>query len=158
MKRHFIKTIRNVIIILLIPVLVNAQDSPVLLNWLSGDAPKISAGVSWGVPWPQGTIKKGQSFKLTASDNKNLPLQSWPLAYWPDGSLKWIGFATVAGSENGNLKLSLGETGSVSGTNKFIVKESSSGVTINTDKLHCFVPASGSFILDSLIGKSPGRK
>jgi len=151
MKRHFIKTIRNVIIILLIPVLVNAQDSPVLLNWLSGDAPKISAGVSWGVPWPQGTIKKGQSFKLTASDNKNLPLQSWPLAYWPDGSLKWIGFATVAGSENGNLKLSLGETGSVSGTNKFIVKESSSGVTINTDKLHCFVPASGSFILDSLI-------
>jgi hypothetical protein len=25
-----------------------------------------------------------------------LPLQQWPLAYWPDGSIKWTGFATVA--------------------------------------------------------------
>ncbi len=25
-----------------------------------------------------------------------LPLQAWPLAYWPDGSLKWSGFAAVA--------------------------------------------------------------
>jgi hypothetical protein len=30
---------------------------------------------------------------LTAADGKTIPVQSWPLAYWPDGSLKWTGQA-----------------------------------------------------------------
>ena len=39
----------------------------------------------------------------------NLPLQSWPLAYWPDGSIKWTGFATVLPSDfQGPITLSPG--------------------------------------------------
>lgn len=55
----------------------------------------MAAGVSWGVPWPQGAVARGTSFQLI-SQQTSLPLQSWPLAYWPDGSMKWSGFATVA--------------------------------------------------------------
>ena len=57
--------------------------------------PELETGVSWGVPWARGTVRREQTFALTAADGKSLPLQTWPLAYWPDGSIKFIGFATV---------------------------------------------------------------
>lgn len=64
------------------------------VNWV-GDAPAVRGGVSWGVPFAQGAAHKEQAFTLRGPDGKGLPLQSWPLAYWPDGSLKFGGFATV---------------------------------------------------------------
>ncbi len=65
------------------------------LRWLGDAAPPLESGVSWGVPWPRGAVSKSQTFSLTAG-GAALPLQQWPLAYWPDGSIKWTGFATVA--------------------------------------------------------------
>ena len=59
--------------------------------------PGMDTGVSFGVPWAQGTVKKSDSFIL-ASQGKRLPVQSWPLAYWPDGSIKFVGLATVVPS------------------------------------------------------------
>jgi hypothetical protein len=72
-----------------------AARADVTVNWV-GAAPAVSTGVSWGVPFPQGAVQKNQAFALKGADGKPLPLQSWPLAYWPDGSLKFTGFATVA--------------------------------------------------------------
>lgn len=78
-------------------IVAGAQAAPasVTVNWV-GDAPSVTTGVSWGVPWPQGAVQKNQAFLLAGPDGKSLPLQTWPLAYWPDGSLKFSGFATVA--------------------------------------------------------------
>ena len=45
------------------------------------------------MPFARGTVRREQTFALTAPDGKSLPLQQWPLAYWPDGSLKWTGHA-----------------------------------------------------------------
>jgi hypothetical protein len=73
----------------------HAAPADVTVNWV-GKAPAIATGVSWGVPWPQGAVRKEQAFSLAGPDGKALPLQAWPLAYWPDGSLKFTGFATVA--------------------------------------------------------------
>ena len=66
------------------------------MKWLGDKAPGGAIGVSWGVPWPEGKVQKNRQFKLTTSDGQAKPLQSWTLAYWPDGSIKWTGFATVA--------------------------------------------------------------
>jgi hypothetical protein len=65
-----------------------APADPVTLNWLDGAPPPAAGGISWGVPWPRRAIPKGQAFALTTADNKALPLQTWPLAYRPDGSIK----------------------------------------------------------------------
>src|SRR5271166_1664820 len=72
-------------------------DGAVTIGWLDGAAPGIETGVSWGVPWARGTVGRSQTFALSANDGKALPLQAWPLAYWPDGSIKFTGFATVTG-------------------------------------------------------------
>src|ERR1700712_5001082 len=66
---------------------------PVDLRLLNKE-PSKSAGLSWGVPWPQGSVAHNAAFHLS-SEGKDLPLQSWPMAYWPDGSMKWVGFASV---------------------------------------------------------------
>ena len=71
-----------------------ATPPPVQLHWLDPSPPAFARGVSWGVPWPKGAVQKDQTFALNTADGGSLPLQSWPLAYWPDGSIKWTGFAT----------------------------------------------------------------
>jgi hypothetical protein len=51
------------------------------LHWLDGKAPSTTANPStWGVPWTKGEIDKSTALALTASDGKNIPIQSWPLA------------------------------------------------------------------------------
>ena len=59
--------------------------------WLDGAAPIHTDGVTFGVPWPQGAVKANATFALG-----DLAVQSWPLATWPDGSLKWSGHAIAA--------------------------------------------------------------
>ena len=120
----------------------------VQLNWLE-KAPLLPNGVSWGVPWPKGEVQKNQTFVLTSSDGKEMPLQSWPLAYWPDGSIKWSGFATVASAEQqGGLTLSAGK-----GTKPSVlvkVTEKVDYIEINTQAMSCQIPRKGAKIIDSM--------
>ncbi|MBW6480635.1 MAG: hypothetical protein K0B37_14500, partial [Bacteroidales bacterium] len=88
----------TLVMALLIPFRGRTQISSVDLNWLGEEAPEIATGVSWGVPFPENVYEKDQSFLLKNASDQSLPLQSWPLAYWPDGSLKWMGFSTVVDS------------------------------------------------------------
>jgi hypothetical protein len=76
-------------------VAADAPSAPVVLHWLDQSAPAVPQGVSWGIPWPQGAVNKQTTFALT-DGGAALAVQSWPLAYWPDGSVKWTGFAATA--------------------------------------------------------------
>src|SRR3972149_672595 len=73
-----------------------AAPQPVKLHWVNQPTPGVASGVSWGVPWPQGPVARDATFSLTDASGQALPVQTWPLAYWPDGSLKWSGLTTVA--------------------------------------------------------------
>jgi hypothetical protein len=71
-----------------------AQSAPI--RWLDATTPPAhDTGVSFGVPWPQGAVQRDATLALTDASGKTLPVQTWPLAYWPDGTLKWSGVATV---------------------------------------------------------------
>src|SRR5262245_42292501 len=63
------------------------------VRWLDDRAGTVAQGASWGTPWPRGKVKGTKECSLRDASNKLLPLQSWALAYWPDGSLKWTGHA-----------------------------------------------------------------
>ena len=66
------------------------------VHWLEGSVPASTTGTTWGTPWPQGQHPVGTAFSLHTPAGDPVPLQSWPLAYWPDGSLKWTGHAIPA--------------------------------------------------------------
>jgi hypothetical protein len=127
--------------------------APVKLSWLGGNAPLVSAGVSWGVPWPQGAVARGSSFSLRAQTTE-LPAQTWPLAYWPDGSIKWSGLATVVPAElAGPLTLSIG---SAPPSGSLTVKNDGKTVLVDTGALQCSIPPAGSAnLVDSI--KIEGR-
>ncbi len=67
------------------------------VRWLDGKAPPSCFGATWGVPWPQGRHAPGTEFALSTAEGTAVPVQSWPLAVWPDGSLKWTAHAVGAG-------------------------------------------------------------
>jgi hypothetical protein len=132
--------------------LTQAQQAvTVPLKWLNTPSSKIT-GVSWGVPWPQGQLKKNATFALSKANGETLQLQSWPLAYWPDGSIKWTGFATVADSnarEGMSLMLSQSKEKPVAGSS-LQVNDEGQAVRINTGTMQCMIAKSGDLLVPSL--------
>ncbi|MBZ9630063.1 hypothetical protein LB465_04665 [Salegentibacter sp. LM13S] len=130
-----------------------AQDREgVELSWLGDSSPEISTGVSWGVPFPEGEVKSINQFELINKEGDQLPLQSWNLAYWPDGTLKWLGFATVVETGDGSgFTLMSTDRGAKSTTkSNLIVKENADSIQIDTGVLQCRIPKRGSQIFSDL--------
>ncbi|RFM32893.1 Tat pathway signal sequence domain protein [Chitinophaga silvisoli] len=125
----------------------NMQDN-MPLHWLGDKAPKLSIGATWGVPWPQGAVKKSHGFVLESS-GQAVNLQSWPLAYWPDGSLKWT--AHAIGANKGltdQLVLKTVSTSTASGLVK--VKEEDDHYLIDNGLLQCRVEKSGEYLISNI--------
>ena len=121
----------------------------VALHWLGDESPTLASGVSWGVPFPRGTVSKTRSFTLTKANGETLPLQQWPLAYWPDGSMKFVGFATVASANtSGELRLAPGNPSAASPSLK--VQQGGNTVEIDTGVLQCNIPKQGTDFIGSM--------
>lgn len=135
-------------ILLASPAAALAVAPPVDLKWLDGTPPATPIGVSWGVSWPKGEVPKTQTFALTSADGKPLPVQTWPLAYWPDGSIKWTGIATVAGPDAASVRIAPGTPAALESTLK--VTEDGQSILIDTGKLVARIPKRGQNLIDSL--------
>ncbi len=119
-------------------------NGPIAIRWLES-APAIETGVSFGVPWARGTVRREQTFSLTDANGKALPLQSWVAAYWPDGSVKFSGFATVT---NAAGPFRLGPGAAVAGNLR--VAESGGAVDIDNGRFQCRIPKQGAYFIESI--------
>jgi hypothetical protein len=86
-----------------------AGAAPIDLHWLDGRPAATATGAAWGVPWPKGKLPAHIPLALTATDGTPVAVQSRPLAYWPDGSIKWTGHAIGAGDEKDGYVLGPGD-------------------------------------------------
>src|SRR3954469_199815 len=77
------------------------------LHWLDG-RPVAPVGCAFGVPWPSGTLSRTVPLALHAAGGAPVPVQSWPLAYWPDGSVKWTGHAVTSAATAETFELAPG--------------------------------------------------
>lgn len=67
------------------------------IRWIDGQAPaEISSGTTWGMPFPRGTVSGADALGVQDAAGTRVASQAWPLATWPDGSLKWAGIALPA--------------------------------------------------------------
>ncbi|HVW20313.1 MAG TPA: Tat pathway signal sequence domain protein [Opitutaceae bacterium] len=119
------------------------------VHWLEG-APPLPSGVSFGVPWPRGAVQRGQAFQLTAAGGGALPVQTWNLAYWPDGSIKWTGVATVAGAK-GPFQLAPAAAAPEAAGARLRVKRFETGWEIDTGALQARIPQEGDRLIDALV-------
>lgn len=116
------------------------------LVWLDGAAPAAHEGQSWGYPWPRGTKYSTRGYQMT-DGNGAVPVQTWPLAWWPDGSIKWTGHAIPANAGTGALNLREGRANAPSET--VSVRETAGGVEVRAGGVLWQVGRSGSAILRS---------
>ena len=132
-------------------IVARSADKPtsVTLKWLDGAAPAAPESVSWGVPWPKGALQKTDSLALTTADGKPVPVQTWPLACWPDGSVKWSGQAIVSGADStGPLQLSIGAAAAPGAPLR--ATQTADAITIDTGGAGCVIKKSGEFLFESL--------
>lgn len=78
------------------------------LRWLDGHKPARLEGATFGVPWPRGALRPNQAFSIRDGSGRATPAQSWPIAYWPDGSLKWSAHAVTGDAALDGLTLAPG--------------------------------------------------
>jgi hypothetical protein len=119
------------------------------VGWMGDAVPALETGVSWGVPWPRGTVRRDQAFTLTSAAGRPLPLQAWPLAYWPDGTIKFAGFATVAGpADTGAFRLAPGTPAAPASAVR--VTSGATAIEVDTGRLQCRIPTRGASIIESM--------
>ncbi|UCS95018.1 Tat pathway signal sequence domain protein [Echinicola marina] len=106
---------------------------------------KTESGVTFGIPWPKGQVKK-EEFVLMTEGGSEQAVQTWPLAYWPDGSLKWTGHAIADyGLLEGPLKLAPGKKVPFKKTMKTVEEEDK--IIVDTGLIRCQINKKGTYLL-----------
>ena len=126
---------------------IAAPAGDVTLHWLEGRSPAVASGVTWGVPWPCGKVPKNTTFSLRNSFGDSVPVQSWTLATWPDGSLKWSAHAVPPTSNLGDkLTLSPGQAGAPAKPG--LVSEEGDAIQIDTGVIQCRLARKGTNFIE----------
>ncbi|KAF4407421.1 exo-rhamnogalacturonan lyase family protein [Streptomyces lycii] len=122
---------------------------PVTIRWLEEGGAGAAPGSTFGVPWPRGQHKEGRRFALTTEDGKDVPVQTWATAYWPDGTLKWTAHAAGAGLAGaGSYRLSPGEPAAPA--EKLTVSESGGRITVDTGVIKTVIGGDGEHLVRSV--------
>jgi len=126
------------------------NEQPVQLSWLGDKSPAMASGVSWGIPFKKGEVQPESDYTLKDDKGNTLAVQSWPMAYWPDGSLKWVGLSTVVEAGSGQtFQLHPLKSNTLDQhTQNIEVAESEETIVINTGVLQCEIPRRGKKIIN----------
>jgi hypothetical protein len=117
------------------------------VHWLDGSP--LAQGVTWGTPWPRGKQKESKNFALRGADQKLHALHSWPLAYWPDGSLKWTAHALAPAAQPGAGPFEV-VAQAVKPAATLSVKEIDSGIEIDTGAFTCRFARNGANVISTI--------
>ncbi|KAJ7228433.1 hypothetical protein GGX14DRAFT_345881 [Mycena pura] len=121
----------------------------VRLGWVDNKAPPgTPTGTAFGVPWAQGEIDRTTPIAVTAGQ-QGIPVQTWPLAYWPDGSLKWTGHSLAADSGLSNT-LQLAPGTPTEPSSPVSVSQTDSNIVVTTGSFTATFNTSGTTLIDSL--------
>ncbi|ACU36793.1 hypothetical protein [Actinosynnema mirum] len=117
------------------------------VRWLEG-TPELHAGAAWGVPWPRGQHRRDQTFALVSASGQPIPVQTWPLALWPDGSLKWTGHAVAGGAAVESCRLTAGAPQAPA--HPVEVREEPSKLVVRTGDLEAVIARRGAHLVEQV--------
>ena len=106
------------------------------VKWLEESVSELQQGTAFGVPWPMGVHPQGTEFTLKTSAGKQIPVQTWKTATWPDGSLKWTGHAVAPGMLTGATFEIVPGT-HLAHSSPVSVKKTADAVTVDTGVIQC---------------------
>ncbi|MEU1946784.1 Tat pathway signal sequence domain protein [Streptomyces sp. NPDC020125] len=125
-----------------------SADEPVDITWLEDGGLGAAAGSTFGVPWPKGAHPGDRTFALTTAEGKEVPLQTWATAHWPDGSLKWTAHAAGEGLTGSAYRLTTGTPAAPA--KKITVAESGGRITVDTGVIRAVIGKDGQRLVRSV--------
>ncbi|UOQ47035.1 hypothetical protein MUN88_13180 [Gracilibacillus caseinilyticus] len=125
------------------------MSNKVNVYWLD-QKPVVNRGVTWGIPWEKGHLKKTDSLTLTDNHDAEIPLQTWPTAYWPDGSVKWTAHAVSLMDDRLSETYQVKKGLAIIPENPLTVEKSDESIQINTGHLIYKVNTSGEQIISQV--------
>ncbi len=124
------------------------------VSWLEGEAPTINYGSSFGIPMKRGILRnRNEKFKLK-NNSSDIPLQTWPMAFWPDGSVKWLGVAAPPHNEVANSYVIIPTSAPIS--NPLKLNEGADSISILDDNIEYTIAKRGEALVKSV--KINGRE
>ncbi|OHE97021.1 hypothetical protein CORC01_07630 [Colletotrichum orchidophilum] len=124
------------------------------VQWL-GQRPPLNPGVTFGVPWRQGACHPSNTtFTCTADSKDEIPLQSWPTAFWPDGSVKWTSHAIPASAtaeESYRITPIDSSDTNIQITDALKVAEGSSIISVETGEISISFRKTGNEIIKEIV-------
>ncbi|MFP5390812.1 MAG: Tat pathway signal sequence domain protein [Gammaproteobacteria bacterium] len=123
---------------------VTSPGEPAELHWLDGAALAQNNGSTFTVPWPRGQLKRNQPVAVSG-----VPSQTWPLAYWPDGSLKWTAHALPAGATLPE-RIEVKPGREQAAARPLSIREAPDTITIDTGVIACVLPRRGEHLIASI--------
>lgn len=109
--------------------------------------PGSGSNISWGVPFTKGRIARNQNFDLKTENGEGIKTQQWPMAFWPDGSVKWMGFASSINNAN---HLTLSPSESKNTESSFRIIEDKEHISIYNGKVLCVLNKKGENFIEKL--------
>ncbi|MFT4202904.1 MAG: hypothetical protein QM610_03235 [Chitinophagaceae bacterium] len=127
------------------------ESNAIPLRWIDTVPGGFGFGTTFGLPWKQGELQTAENVAILTSNKQPVNVQSWPLAYWSDGSLKWSAHA-IPVNTSATEQLYAEKTRNVPSTNStgISVKETPSQIRVDTGKLSCTFNKSGHIVVDQL--------
>ncbi|WP_079912914.1 hypothetical protein [Paenibacillus sp. 32352] len=129
---------------------MGTQAERIQLQWL-GQSGHVAdgLGVTWGIPWAEGELQRNDSLELTDSNGGSIPVQSWPTAYWPDGSVKWSAHAASIHGDRSD-RYFLGKGMAAAPEASITVTETEEVIAVDTGVILCRFNREGQSILRSI--------
>ena len=116
------------------------------IRWI-GETPGIKSGAAFGVPFRQGEVSRNQHFILTGDHRQEMLAQHWPMAFWPDGSVKWLG---VAVSGNVQQQYHLEKTDRRHQESGISARLEAGKVIVTDSLLECILNTRGEHLIESM--------
>ena len=108
----------------------------VKLGWLSGRVVQ-NDGVTFGLPWPKGTLQRTEPLSLKTVAGKTIPADISPMAYWPDGSVKWTSVsANFSQQVDAQLFVTAGDAQNTAASG-IRVDQQETSITVDTGAIRC---------------------
>lgn len=120
------------------------------VKWLD-KLPKTKCNITWGIPWKKGELKKVDNLALRNGSGENSYIQSWPLAYWPDGSIKWSAQSSIFDNNSDNSYEVVKVNELLHSNNSIRIEEDENNITVDTTKMICKINKNGQDIIEEVL-------
>jgi hypothetical protein len=116
----------------------------VRVRWLGDTHPeRLENAAAFGAPIPRGAVTSVGDLELVDREGERVAAQLWPLATWPDSSLKWVGVATSEVRDGYLVRRADAAAASGGPASALSVTRGDDGVRVDTGAVSMLLPASG---------------